>query len=298
MFKKWIAPLGSRLGPEISGGGSVHHDITTVTSGIPPSLVLASPSPTAVAMNLLFLHGYTQSGPLFSAKTKAVQKALTKSFGPNTTLHFPTGPIKLSPADIPGDAIPDDAGDLEAYGWWRRATPTSAYIGLPETFFFLSAYLDTHGPFDGVVGFSQGAALAAILAAVLEKGRKRPEEFTTSHPPLKFAVCYSGFRAPEVYKEWYEPMIETKLLHIIGSLDTVVDEERSLALAKACVDGDKRTVYHPGGHYLPAQKPLVNALIGFILQCVKEENKEENLDLDAMLEGNCRQLCFSSNGGP
>ncbi|KAI5845947.1 serine hydrolase FSH [Tricharina praecox] len=229
-------------------------------------------------MNLLFLHGYTQSGPLFSAKTKAVQKALTKSLGADTTLHFPTAPIKLSPADIPGDAVADDAADLEAYAWWRRATPTSAYTGLPETFLFISSYLDTHGPFDGVIGFSQGAAFAAILAAILEKGRKRPEEFTTSHPPLKFAVCYSGFRAPDMYREWYEPSIETKVLHVIGSLDTVVDEERSLELMKACVDGDKRTVYHPGGHYLPAQKPMVNALVGFILSSVKEEKKEEIVD--------------------
>jgi len=225
-------------------------------------------------MNILFLHGYTQSGPLFSAKTKAVQKALTKSLGPTTTLHFPTAPMKLSPADIPGDAPGDGVADLDAYGWWRRATPPSAYVGLAETFLFISSYLDAHGPFDGVIGFSQGAAFAAILAALLEGWRRRPQEFTTAHPPLKFAVCYSGFRAPEMYREWYEPRIETKVLHVIGSLDTVVDEERCLALANACVDGDKRTVYHPGGHYLPAQKPLVNALVGFILSCVKGDTVE------------------------
>jgi fermentation-respiration switch protein FrsA (DUF1100 family) len=231
-------------------------------------------------MNILFLHGYTQSGPLFSAKTKAVQKVLTKALGASATMHFPTAPLKLQPADIPGNSEQPAEAETEtdAYGWWRRSDPSGEYIGLPEMFAFLSEYLDTHGPFDGVVGFSQGAALAAILAAVLERDRPRPEGFTTSHPELKFAACYSGFRAPERYEEWYTPNIKTPTLHVIGSLDTVVDEERSLALVKACEKGDERTVYHPGGHYLPSQKAVVAALVGFIRSCTEEKKEETGVE--------------------
>jgi pimeloyl-ACP methyl ester carboxylesterase len=232
-------------------------------------------------MNILFLHGYTQSGPLFSAKTKAVQKALTKALGAGTTMHFPTAPQKLQPADIPGNSEqPTEAAEpeSEAYGWWRRSEPSGEYTGLPEMFAFLSEYLDTHGPFDGVIGFSQGAALAAVLAAVLENDRPRPQTFTTSHPPLKFAACYCGFRAPERYEEWYTPSIKTPTLHVIGSLDTVVDEERSLALARACEKGDQRTVYHPGGHYLPSQKGVVAALVGFIRESTTEKKEETGVE--------------------
>ncbi|KAA8914594.1 serine hydrolase FSH [Sphaerosporella brunnea] len=235
-------------------------------------------------MNILFLHGFTQSGPLFSAKTKAVQKALTKALGADTTFNFPTAPLKLQPADIPGNLEqPTEAEtETEAYGWWRRAEPSGEYMGLAEMFAFLSEYLDAHGPFDGVVGFSQGAALAAILAAVLENDRPRPETFTTSHPPLKFAACYCGFRAPERYEEWYTPKVKTPTLHVIGTLDTVVDEARSLALVKACEKGDENTVYHPGGHYLPSQKNVVGALVGFIRICTEEKKEEtpvEDMDV-------------------
>ncbi|KAG4415009.1 hypothetical protein IFR04_011830, partial [Cadophora malorum] len=31
-------------------------------------------------LKILMLHGYTQSGPLFHAKTRALEKLLTKSF--------------------------------------------------------------------------------------------------------------------------------------------------------------------------------------------------------------------------
>jgi dienelactone hydrolase len=147
-----------------------------------------------------------------------------------------------------------------------------------ETWTFLSSYLDSHGPFDGIIGFSQGAALAAMLVSLLERD-SRPATFKTTHPPVKFGVCYCGFRAPEKYEEiFYSPKIRTPILHVLGTLDSVVVEERSLALVKACVD--ERVVYHPGGHYLPAGRQFANVLLGYILENVKpkKEDAEENVE--------------------
>ena len=65
-------------------------------------------------LRILMLHGYTQSGTLFHAKTKALEKSLAKAFPAapapghlathpgGISLHYPTAPIKLSYADIPG----------------------------------------------------------------------------------------------------------------------------------------------------------------------------------------------------
>jgi predicted esterase len=212
---------------------------------------------TEQPLNFLFLHGYTQSGPLFSAKTKAVQKHLQKAF-PLSIHHFPTAPHRLV-------ATQDETGDN--YAWWRRDYATDECLGLEETFLFLSEYLDAHGPFTGVIGFSQGGALAAMLAASLEPSRAwKTAGLATTHGPLAFAVCCSGFRVPgEVYQRFYEPCISTPILHIIGSLDTVVSEGRSLALAEACNgQGKQQVVYHPGGHYLPSSKGVMRVLVGFI----------------------------------
>lgn len=224
-------------------------------------------------LSILFLHGYTQSGSLFHAKTKALEKPLLKSLPPQSTLSYPTAPHLLKLSDLPGERA-DDGGDSaqEHYAWWRKDEVTGEYLGLNETLEFLSRHLDTHGPFDGVVGFSQGAALAAMLVSLLEAtpGRNRPEAFTTSHPPMKFGACYSGFRAPVRYEFFYTPRIATPILHVLGSLDTAVDESRSLELVEACEGGEKRKVYHPGGHYLPAGRQYANVLIGFILENTKD----------------------------
>lgn len=283
------------------------------------------------------LHGFTQSGPLFHAKTRALEKNLEKAFPaapkpghlPNypggIQLVYPTAPIKLSVNDIPGYDV-DGAGtgkeadEPEAYAWWRRKEDAEPYRyeGMERGFERVAETIKEEGPFDGAIGFSQGAALSGMLASILEDGRRDafekaqskggmryPESFEQDtgfmtdviQQPLKFAVSYSGFAAStnDTYQAFYEPKIQTPMLHFIGSVDTVVEEARSLRLVDACVDskgvqgGVARVVYHPGGHFLPSsQKQYVAALVAFIRETVagspggksaKEEESVEDMDM-------------------
>jgi dihydrofolate reductase len=97
------------------------------------------------------------------------------------------------------------------------------------------------------------------------------------HPQLKFAVCYSGFRAPGArYRAFYEePAIQTPVLHVLGSLDAVVEEARSRALIEACAgepEKDGLVVWHPGGHFLPSQRPYLDATVRFIREQMERSN--------------------------
>jgi len=284
-------------------------------------------------LRILMLHGYTQSGPLFHAKTKALEKSLAKAFPAapapghlathpgGVSLHYPTAPIKLETHDIPGfdgANVQQPEGSSEAYGWWRRkgdAEPFT-YEGIERGLQTVAETMSSEGPFDGVIGFSQGGAAAGMVAALLEEGRRAafeaaqpkggirfPDSFTRDsgfieesvQGPLKFAVSYSGFAASTnpLYQGFYEPAISTPMMHFLGSLDTVVSEERSLRLVEACKDGKgkeggvQRVVYHPGGHFLPSsQKQYVAALVAFIREVMSEqqaaaagsEKKEERVE--------------------
>ncbi|PVI00169.1 hypothetical protein DM02DRAFT_614515, partial [Periconia macrospinosa] len=222
--------------------------------------------------------GFTQSGPSFHLKTRALEKNLQKAFPAGISLVYPTGPHRLSPADIPfplpsqqqqqkegGGGDEQQNEELEAYAWWRAQgnpnDPSSkmTYTGLEQGLATISHTLATQGPFDGVIGFSQGAACAAMITSLLEPGRaaafsshlssaeKEEEEgimpFPSSfspenlqHPPLKFAALYSGFmaRGGKKYEAFYHPRIATPTLHFLGMLDAVVEEARSLRLAERC----------------------------------------------------------------
>ena len=161
----------------------------------------------------------------------------------------------------------------------------------------ISKAIKDAGGVDGVIGFSQGGAAAGMVASLLEPGRKQAFEKVkgengealgypvsweglgeeVGQGPLKFAVSYSGFYSPnDLYKGFYEPKIMTPMCHFIGSLDSVVEEGRSLALVDVCQDA--RKVYHPGGHFVPAGKEMAGVLVGFIRECCVEKEREESVE--------------------
>lgn len=168
------------------------------------------------------------------------------------------------------------------------------YEGLQESFVSLAALLAEEGPFDGVLGFSQGGAVAAVLTAVLEDARVFPGDLgfpspfsSSSHPRLKFCVVYSGFRAAdERFAGFFKRKIRTPSLHFLGQVDGVVEEGRSRALVGCWEEGRADVVVHPGGHFLPCQRVWVDVLGGFIRGRMKgedggmEESEEKVEDMD------------------
>jgi fermentation-respiration switch protein FrsA (DUF1100 family) len=68
--------------------------------------------------------------------------------------------------------------------------------------------------------------------------------------------------------------LRTPSLHIIGSLDSVVEESRSAALATAC-GASAQTVLHPGGHFVPVGRDMVGVLVGWLRRVLAEEKAEE-----------------------
>lgn len=232
------------------------------------------------------------------------------------TLIYPTGPNRLSVRDVPGyepveGADKDDEAETDSWAWYRKDEATGVYRFLNEGMRRLADVIKESssqstpeqadsalpptgwGGIDGVVGFSQGGSMAAMLAAAMEavpgsgedNRRPVPDASSSATPgaynwewvravreanrgvPLRFAVIYSGFFAPPAELAWlYEPKISTPTLHYIGSLDTVVDESRSQGLVER--SKDPVVAVHPGGHYVPVSKEWVMPLVGFIRQCV------------------------------
>lgn len=197
-------------------------------------------------------------------------------------LVYPTGPHSLSAADIPNHEVVDPSSNFvngEAYAWWRMREVGGEYWGLERGLETLADVLRMEGPFDGVLGFSQGAGAAAMIASLLEPGREEafsraavnggigfPEAFKgLEHGALRFAVCCSGI-APtsSLYRGFLEPGIMTPTLHFIGRVDSVTEEGSSRRLAGFCRGGEESVVMHPGGHFVPSGKKEVAALVAFI----------------------------------
>ena len=205
---------------------------------------------------------------------KAIQKAVGQGKSQNIEFLYPTAPFEIETPTTTSDL----RGKHGAWSWFQTESIDGVYPGLNDALDSVASTLKASGPFDGVVGFSQGAALAAMVASLLESNRKNafspdgvqyPPSFESlGHPPLRFAVSISGYTAMDpCYRAFYENGIRTPMLHIIGSIDNVVDEEHSLRLVERChVEDGKQplVVRHFGGHVIPTSKKELAFIAHFI----------------------------------
>lgn len=228
--------------------------------------------------------GSRQSGELFKAKIQAIEKLTKQALNSDVEFVYPTAPFKLEPLGEVSE-LRDRHG---TWRWFQSESFESLNDGLEKSLDFIASVLETSGPFDGIIGFSQGAALAVMVAAILEDDRRAefdrlvaeggvpyPTSLTNGgHPPLKFVVAISGYKASDpAYRAFYEPPILTPSLHYIGGMDTVVDEATSMRLVDCCqgstADVKASVIRHPGAHVIPSGKRQLVGIVHFIKSCME-----------------------------
>lgn len=106
----------------------------------------------------------SSSGDGAGAGAGASGRGTEPAAGPETRAWFSAVPAKGSTALTDGEDGPA-AGDETKED--TSSEPVNYEVdGLWESLDWLAGYVDEHGPFDGVMGFSQGACMAALLALV------------------------------------------------------------------------------------------------------------------------------------
>ena len=122
----------------------------------------------------------------------------------------------------------------------------------------LNSYLKNEGPFDGLIAFSQGAALAATF--LVQNFRKDPQQKSISSS-FKCAIFLSGgvpvdpdalsrgelipLRAAEVGE-----VIPIPTAHIWGENDEMFPGS-SESLKDLCITSGRSQFIHKGGHEIP-----------------------------------------------
>lgn len=127
----------------------------------------------------------------------------------------------------------------------------------------LKKYIETDGPFDGLIAFSQGTALASAflmeqLSSIGDGGRfRQPFQcaiFLCGRPPF----LDTGFQppGPVAGEDRGEKLISIPTVHIWGSTD-YVDPGQALALSALCGPQNTYVYIHPGGHEVPGPRDKV-----------------------------------------
>lgn len=256
-------------------------------------------------MRILMLHGYAQTGDIFRRKTRRLVDEIRDAH-PRATFVWPDGPIRLRTSDIPGfnageyDGLADEIVELRA--WFHLRDVSEPPLGLLDSLTATAHILQSEGPFDGVVAFSQGTVIAGMVASLLEgverwqahctashrstKLMEYPPIFRTlQHPPFKFGVMYAGRVGRGRYFDWlYEnPRISTPFCVLWGKWDPMVDaDERDAAWSRFSTEQGSCMLIHNGGHYVPTDTESTEYVSGFIVSATDRKQQAIQLGTTAI----------------
>ncbi|XP_010267911.1 PREDICTED: rhodanese-like domain-containing protein 6 [Nelumbo nucifera] len=241
-------------------------------------------------LRILCLHGFRQSASNFKGRTASLAKKLKKI----AELVFVDAPYELPLIYRPRPTEPcDNSVALELqqspppaesckkkYAWlvapefngsggiavWKIADEPFNPLqyqqqidGFDVSLTYLKTVFSQLGPFDGVLGFSQGAAIAALLC--MERGRKDAEI------DFRFVILCSGF-APNLSKV-KRGSINCPSLHIFGNSqgkDRQIACHASMELAGLFEEGCSVIIEHESGHIIPTQSPYIDEIKSFLLR--------------------------------
>jgi hypothetical protein len=184
-------------------------------------------------LRILCLHGYHGSAGILRGQMAALTSSLRN--------------VEFVHLDAPSLAQRD-------FGWWH--TPSR---GWDRTRDWAVDVFATQPRFDGVFGFSQGAAFTGLLAGMRQGHRADP----AATIDFDFAVLVGGFKndAPQ-HAPLYRHRFTLPSVHIIGSSDRVIPPHESQDLADQFED--PVVLRHAGGHIVPGDAAVVEGVTQFL----------------------------------
>jgi fermentation-respiration switch protein FrsA (DUF1100 family) len=194
-------------------------------------------------LRVLCLHGYHGSGEILRRQMAPLAAAIPPS-------------IELVYADAPALAEGD-------FGWWHEG-----FRGWERTRDWAVELLRTGPRIDGIFGFSQGAALTGLLAA-LRDIRPSPIWF-------EFAIMVGGFTStmPQ-HAGLFRHKLSVPSVHVTGRADAIVPMRDSLLLADRFAD--PLIIEHPGGHVIPAETTVTAPIAGFLAEFARDTGAAPSL---------------------
>ena len=192
---------------------------------------------------------------IFKLHTSAIRRLL----GPEHTYDFVEGTVNCRPA--PGverlQSTPLQSTDSEDTGFYMYLDVRSV-DSIKSALEDLADYVETAGPFDGVMAFSQGAGLAAGL--MIQQAQKNPTTYLF-RPIFKCAIFFSGGIPGDpsslergalrlMSGEQDGEVIQVPTVHIWGNKDTQYPEFGPV-LAGLSSEANREITIWDGGHEVP-----------------------------------------------
>ena len=183
-------------------------------------------------LRVLCLHGYHGTGAILRRQMAPLAGSLPAD-------------IEFVYLDAPSLALGD-------FGWWHEG-----FTGWERTRDWIVERLSAGPRIDGLFGFSQGAALTGLLAA-LRESPQAPDDLD-----FRFALMVGGFTSflPQ-HAGLFPRALTIPSVHVMGRSDGIVPRSDSLELAGRFTD--PLVLEHGGGHVIPADQAVAELIARFL----------------------------------
>jgi hypothetical protein len=194
-------------------------------------------------LKVLALHSWRTSGKIFTEQM--LRAGLDKSLADLVDIVYIDSPNPAS-GPIPDDVKPYFEGPY--YEWWNAEKDEERniwrYHGVEKSIPYVCDILRLHGPFDGLIGFSQGGCLTSVLIGLQRYGKALQDV-----PPLQFCIIFAGVPSRDkTHQHMLQNKIDCPSVHIIGDKDGL--RKYSDRLVEGFVN--PIVIRHPRGHVIPA----------------------------------------------
>ncbi|CAK4067272.1 unnamed protein product [Aphanomyces euteiches] len=210
-------------------------------------------------LRILCLHGWRTSTTVISLQVAGFRQAFGQSGAEFVSLNAPfpaTGPAQEAIRKFFGESGP-------YYQWWDAVKvpdfvpEKTTYVGLERTLEFVQRQIHELGPFDVVLGFSQGAALTTLLTAHYHAHAKEI--------PYKAAVLVCGLIPRDGLPNDLVLPFDIPSIHILGQQDEMLSLGHDLVETYSATS--RKLYIHDEGHRFPAlpkYKPMYVEMVEFL----------------------------------
>lgn len=153
--------------------------------------VESSEEPKTRKMRLLCMHGWRTSGDILKMQCAALKYHTQFEM---VTINAPWA------ADGPPDPmIGQIYSNVPYYQWYYRHDEGDSirFEGVQESINFIIDHIERTGPYDGLLGFSQGAAITTMVLSQLRTMSQFDAQKKTTLP--RFAILIGGIQPMEQY---------------------------------------------------------------------------------------------------
>ncbi|KAL2870167.1 serine hydrolase-domain-containing protein [Aspergillus lucknowensis] len=279
---------------------------------------------------ILLIHGFAADGSYIEAKTGPITRRVVEQLTPDILSEFPGGVELLSPnapmilePPVGFDSNEDESEtepsaekeeDDTNRGWWYGRDLVSMYKGVEASLSSVAEFIYGR-PVHGIIGFSQGAAMAGMVCSLLDchnnpakvaaiRAQGLPVDDYLALPgqdPLRFMIGIAGYRGTlKYYGSLYQWPMQTPSIHTLASMDAVVENQHTIDFAHSFQSYE--IVEFFGSHFIPRDPTTVNALVRFAVNaslrfrpfCWPTDTPSLSQSVTTSEDGDCGTLISSS----